>query len=112
MIDIDHIYRAKVRRVVDGDTVDLEVDQGFYVTSALRFRLAGIDSPEIRGENKEAGRLAKEALATLLWVGREIYVQSTKGDSFGRWLGVIYLPCGTNVNERLIQIGHAKPYKG
>jgi micrococcal nuclease len=47
-------YRARCRRVVDGDTYDLELDLGFHLTRAVRVRLAGIDTHEISGQPRES----------------------------------------------------------
>ena len=46
-----YVYRAKARRIVDGDTVDMDVDLGFFVSVRIRFRLKGIDTPEIFRQN-------------------------------------------------------------
>ena len=45
----DYRYKCEVQRCVDGDTVDADLDLGFHMTARIRFRLAGIDTPE-RGE--------------------------------------------------------------
>ncbi|MHC1610385.1 MAG: thermonuclease family protein [Candidatus Methanospirareceae archaeon] len=50
----EYIYKAKLERVVDGDTVDLIVDVGFYISVHQRFRLKGIDTPEIFGVSKDS----------------------------------------------------------
>lgn len=56
-------YRADTRRVVDGDTVDVDIDLGFNVwLRNERLRLYGIDTPELKGANKAAGLAAKNAL--------------------------------------------------
>ena len=48
-----YTYKAKLKRVIDGDTVDLVVDAGFYISVHQRFRLKGIDAPEIFGVLKD-----------------------------------------------------------
>lgn len=60
-----YIYKAELKRVIDGDTVDLIVDAGFYISVHQRFRLKGIDTPEIFGVRKDTleykrGMKAKE----------------------------------------------------
>ena len=61
-----HEYRAKVIKIVDGDTVDLDIDLGFDVVLAnQRVRLYGIDTPESRtrdAEEKYYGKLSKQFL--------------------------------------------------
>ena len=120
-------YNAKLVRVIDGDTVDLDVDLGFHLTIRERFRLEGIDTPEIRGgtdETKAAARAAKTALETMLRVDPKalIVVQVSKQGSFRRWLGTLFVPNPDrtdpppltrpllNVNTELVKMGFAKPY--
>jgi len=89
-------YAARCLRVVDGDTVDLEVDLGFGMRSIQRFRLMGIDTPELRGgtpESKEKAKEAKARVEQLLihevnpqWGDFPILVHTEKADSFGRYL--------------------------
>ena len=82
-----YVRRAKVLRVVDGDTVDLEVDLGYHVSLTIRGRLLGINTPE-RGQPDFA--LATKALASLLEENTEedgyVSVKSTKTGKYGRWL--------------------------
>lgn len=90
-------YKATLRKVVDGDTVDLNVDLGFYMTAALRFRLLGVDTPELRGGTDETKAKAKEAKAFVekeLGGATEILIRTKKADSFGRWLAELeyYVP--------------------
>ena len=84
-----YTYKATLRRVVDGDTVDLDVDLGFYMTAALRFRVLGVDTPELRGGTDETKAKAREAKAFVeaeLSKATRIYIATEKADSFGRWL--------------------------
>lgn len=102
---MSYVYEATVVRVVDGDTVDLDVDLGFHVRVRERFRLNGIDTPE-RGQDgfEEATNRLKELL------GDECVVESHKTGKFGRWLGILRTPDGVNVNDVLLSEGLAKPY--
>lgn len=91
-------YRVvEVLRVIDGDTVDVRIDLGFGLTSAIRMRVAGVDTPELYGPGAEVER-GREALEfTGSWVrGRRLVVRTFKGaqaavgigdGAFGRWLG-------------------------
>lgn len=103
-------YKATLVRVVDGDTVRLRVDVGFYMTAELAFRLAGINTPEMIGAAATAGAAARDALAGLLASAPTLRVQTTRADKYGRWLVTIFLPDGTNVNEKLIELGFAVRY--
>jgi micrococcal nuclease len=100
-------YRAKCRNVVDGDTVDLIVDLGFYMSAALRFRLQGINAPEkwhVGGGDATAW-LEQQSL------GREFAIRTEKADSFGRWVCLIKRDEDEEtVNKRMVDEGHALLY--
>lgn len=102
-------YHATLIRCVDGDTVDLEVDLGFYTFARIRFRLAGIDTPE-RGQ--PGYREATEYLRSLL-EDRPIAVLSTKTGKYGRWLAELFTDNleNTSVNQAMVEVGHAREYR-
>jgi micrococcal nuclease len=111
-------YRIKkVTNVVDGDTIDVEIDLGFSVSYAQRLRLAGIDTPESRTTDKAEKALgleAKEYLKSKIKDAKNIVVKTEKPDSsekYGRILGWIYVD-GSNksINEQMIEDGHAWGY--
>ncbi len=112
-----YLYRAVVVRVIDGDTIDVDIDLGFYVwIKKQRIRLLGIDAPEVKGETRPEGLAATEHLKSLI-EGESIILRTVKGDdggdrddSFGRWLGTIYHG-DLDVNAEMIRSGHAKPYE-
>ena len=108
-----HEYRATVIRVVDGDTVDLDIDLGFFMTTRQRIRLAHIDAPEKRGQCKHAGIGAMRFLEKMLATEKPLYVRTTKTGKFGRWLGELWIECdAVSVNQQMIDTGHALPYEG
>jgi micrococcal nuclease len=118
-----YIYKAELIRVVDGDTVDLIIDLGFDTSRKERFRLYGIDAPEM---NTAAGKEAKAWLIGILGPYGAIYVQTiqletkAKRDKYGRFLAVLYdeLPTlipimrepihPSSINAKMIVEGHAK----
>ena len=113
-------YRAKVVRVIDGDTVDVDIDLGFGIWQKNeRVRIMGIDTPESRTRNKvekKFGLAAKAKLKSLL--GPKPVLQTTiskKGEDmkgkFGRVLGD-FLVDGKKVTEIMCKTGHAVPYFG
>ena len=109
---VPYRYDATVSRVVDGDTVDVMVDLGLDVLTRKRIRLDGIDAPETRGDEKEAGRLASEYLLGLIPVGSEIVIHTDedKRGKYGRYLGVVWLDDDgewVNVNSDMVDSGHA-----
>jgi micrococcal nuclease len=116
-----YTYRATVIRVVDGDTVDVDVSLGFDVFTHQRFRLDGIAAPESYGPKaSEAGHAAKQYLSDLLPPGTPVIIQTVKDrkEKYGRYLATLFPLAAEGaamticVNRTLIDAGHAKPYKG
>jgi micrococcal nuclease len=113
-------YKCKINKVLDGDTVDVNLDLGFNIILANQHvRMAGIDTPESRTTNKEEkprGLLSKKKLAEKLpvdsWQIIETQRSDNNDDKFGRILGVFILEDGTKVNDWLIKNNYAVPYKG
>ena len=113
-------YRVKkVLRVVDGDTIDVDIDLGFNVSYTQRVRLAGIDTPESRTtdlKEKALGLEVKEYLKSLLDSTDEIVIQTEKPDSsekYGRILGWLFIDDEeTSINEKMINDGYAWEYDG
>lgn len=100
-------YRVlEVRRVVDGDTVDLVLDLGFYMSAALRFRILGVDTPE-RGQ---AGAVEATDFVQLWLQTPDLVAHTRKADSFGRWLADIVAEDGSSLSVALLEAGHAVPY--
>ena len=113
-------YRIKkVLRVVDGDTIDVDIDLGFNVSYTQRVRLAGIDTPESRTtdlKEKALGLEVKEYLKHLLENAEDIVIQTEKPDSsekYGRILGWLFINDeDTSLNEKMISEGYAWEYDG
>tara|TARA_R110000824_G_scaffold401727_1_gene614173 strand:- start:2593 stop:2973 length:381 start_codon:yes stop_codon:yes gene_type:complete len=104
-------YRFTTRRVIDGDTIVADLDLGASVIlSKQYFRLFGIDAPEKRGKTKEAGLAAQVHLQKLLTNSVDLLCKTHKDKKgkFGRWLVELY-DNGTNLNQRMIEDGHALP---
>ena len=95
-----YTYKAKLNRVVDGDTVNLTIDLGFRLTYTANCRLAGINAPEM---NTEEGKVSKVALMQMLT--SEFTIESTGLDKYGRPVVKI-----GNINEKMIQDGYAQRY--
>jgi micrococcal nuclease len=113
-------YRIKkVTNVVDGDTIDVEIDLGFSVSYAQRLRLAGIDTPESRTTDKmekALGLEAKEYLKSKVKDAKDVIVKTEKPDSsekYGRILGWVYVDGSKkSINEQMIEDGYAWGYLG
>ena len=107
-------YTAKITKVVDGDTLDLEVDLGFHVWIKQRVRLLGIDTPETHTLNlkeKELGLKAKSLVEAVTHAAKIIKINTTKSDKYGRMLVVLTVD-GVNINQKLITEGLAWTYDG
>ena len=108
------VYNCTLDRVVDGDTVDVNLDLGFSVILAKqRVRLAGIDTPESRTRDKAEkvlGLQAKELLKSLCEDG--FVVESLGKGKYGRILGVLYDSDGNSLNQKIIDAGLAVEYWG
>jgi micrococcal nuclease len=108
-------YRCILRRVVDGDTIDVDIDLGFKVwLRKERVRLYGINTPESRTRNlaeKKLGLLAKARLKELLQKNFLIKTEKDSKGKFGRILGIPFVE-GQNICEQLIEEGHARSYFG
>jgi len=113
-------YRVKkITSVVDGDTIDVDIDLGFSVSFSQRVRLAGIDAPESRTKDKfekSLGLEAKEYLKTKLKDAELVVIKTEKPDSsekYGRILGWLYVNGDTvSVNDQMIEDGYAWGYLG
>ena len=113
-------YRVKtVTKVVDGDTIDVDIDLGFNISYSQRVRLAGIDTPESRTTDKmekALGLEAKEYLKYKLKDAKLIVIRTELPDSsekYGRILGWVYVDGNTiSVNDEMIEDGYAWGYLG
>ena len=116
-----HEYKVKILKVVDGDTVDVDIDLGFGIwLKDERVRLMGIDTPESRTSDKVEkvfGLAAKERLSSLLGAEAILQTQVSKdGDDmkgkFGRILGNFTTINGEHCADVLLREGHAVAYSG
>jgi micrococcal nuclease len=112
-------YVKKVTKVVDGDTIDVDIDLGFDISFSSRVRLAGIDTPESRTLDKMEKALGLEAKAYLksqIDSAKTIVIKTEKMNSsekYGRILGWLFLDGSeVSMNEKMIEDGHAWGYLG
>jgi micrococcal nuclease len=112
-------YVKKVTKVVDGDTIDVEIDLGFDISFSSRVRLAGIDTPESRTTDKiekALGLEAKDYLKKQIESAKTVVIKTEKMDSsekYGRILGWVFLDGSeVSINEKMIEDGHAWGYLG
>jgi len=105
--DALYTYRANVERVVDGDTLAVNVDCGFGIWIRQKLRLKGIDAPE-RGTVQ--GLRAKQWVEDQLQSGPEVMIATHKSDKYDRYLADVF--CGNvYLNQALLDEGLAKVYK-
>lgn len=109
-------YRAKYRSAYDADTVRVDIDLGFGVWLQNQpMRLLGVDAPELRGEERGDGLVARNALRTLL-EDSDLVVETDRDKSgkYGRWLARLWMKDDAsnwiNVNAWLVGCGFAKAY--
>ncbi len=104
-------YRAFVRKVYDGDTITVDFDLGFDIMlKNQKIRLSRINTPEIRGKERQEGLKSRDALREKIsnkWV--TIKTQKDKKGKYGRWLGEVWLD-DTCMNDWLLQEGYASLY--
>ena len=103
-------YNAMIVRVIDGDTVEADIDLGFYVTTRVKLRLDGIDTPEIfRPSNSEERNHGYDAKAHVerLVLNKPCIVKTSKTGKYGRWIAGIVVN-GIDVVESLLENNFAK----
>ena len=114
---------TKIKKVLDGDTIDVVIDLGFDLAKTERVRIAGVDTPEKRTRNLEEKALGLDATNWL----KEKLNETIKGDDelvvrtelkggvgkYGRLLGWLYVgDSDLSLNEQMITEGYAWPYDG
>jgi endonuclease YncB( thermonuclease family) len=114
------LVKGRVVRVLDGDTVQIIILNEGKLESH-RFRLFGIDAPELhprkesasRDEEKEAAEISKEKLEEKLSEDSNLcMVTFTKDDKYGRRMGTLSTRFGVNINDWMVAKGYAVPYGG
>lgn len=103
-------YRARLLRVVDGDTVHLEIDLGLETYRRIKCRLAAINAPEM---STPAGPPAKARLVELLGTGDALVVHTVKDrtEKYGRYLVTIFTSSDSqSVNDQMVSEGYAVEY--
>ena len=109
-------YKVSVVKVVDGDTVDVNIDLGFGMSyKKQRVRMLGIDTPESRTRDlveKKFGKASKKHLKGILEQGGIQLVSHDKG-KFGRILGELFIGDSSySINQQMIDEHHAVAYTG
>jgi micrococcal nuclease len=111
----EYTYKAKLARVIDGDTIVVDVDLGLGVWMHGQYlRLLGVNTPEIRGEERARGLQARLFVLSELEDGN-LVIKTHKGDKkgkYGRWLATVHYVNWdgewANLNKELLEHGHAE----
>jgi len=115
-----YIYRIRsIHKVVDGDTIDADIDLGFDISLTKRIRLAGVDTPESRtadANEKKYGLESKEWLKKKVEGAKNILIKTELPDStekYGRIIGHLFInDQDTSLNDQMIVEGYAWTYDG
>ena len=108
-------YKAKVEKVVDGDTFDVIIDLGFKMTTNQRIRMSGINTPETYNVKKDSEEYQKGMASKLYMEQRlaannyeiELVTEKTT-EKYGRYLGTVTLPdSAVTLNDELVEKGFA-----
>ena len=108
-------YKAKAERVIDGDTLDVNIDLGFKITTVQRIRLAGINTPETYNVKKDTeeyrkGIAAKHYLEQRLADNNnQILIETEKEtEKYGRYIRTVWFPdSSVSLNDELVEKGYA-----
>lgn len=110
------MYEYKVKKILkiyDGDTITVDIDLGFGITKTDKLRLAMIDTPEVRGEEREEGLISRDWLRERLYTaeenGSEIIIKTYKDKQgkYGRYIAEVYVD-GVLINAELVTKGLAE----
>lgn len=105
-----YYYKAHIIDVYDGDTVTAEIDLGFFVKFKEKFRLLGINTPELRGSEREQGLVSRDAVREKI-LNKEVQIKTERDrkGKYGRYLATIFIEEDngfTNVNEWIVNSGY------
>jgi micrococcal nuclease len=106
-----YTYKAKVIKVYDGDTITADIDLGFGIWMKNQtIRLYGINTPEVRGEERERGTIVRDWLCEQI-LNKEVILNTFKDKKgkYGRYLAEIIIN-DRNINSELVEQGMAVEY--
>lgn len=109
-----YVYAASLVRVIDGDTIEVDIDLGFFTHVTTRLRLLGVDTPELIGPDRARALIVKSVLTGML-SNRPLKLRTVKSDKYGRFLADVWVEHETDVthvNQWLIDSGYGIAYVG
>jgi micrococcal nuclease len=101
-------YQATVLRIIDGDTIKVDIDLGLKVHTVDSVRLAGLNAP---GLSTDKGKAARDYLVEILPVSAVVALNTVKPEKYGRWLAHV-LYGDIDINQAMIDSGHAVVWDG
>lgn len=117
MAEHQWLWQARCIRVIDGDTIDVEIDAGFHSIRTERLRIYGVNCPELHGPTRDAGLAAKRY--TQQWLDNvpastwPLTIQTFKSDVFGRYLALVWATDpGNELGQALLNSGLAVVFHG
>ena len=106
-----YVYDAECVKVVDGDTLKLDVDLGLDCRRAITIRVHGINTPEMRGPEREEGIVSRNCLKGFIDnSGGELIIQTVRDRTgkYGRYVARIFNSDGLDLGEELVRLGMAE----
>lgn len=105
-----YVNTGTINRIIDGDTIIINVDLGYNITATQHFRVDGINAPE---HNTTAGQTATNYLTTLIPPTTRVTVTCSGPDKYGnRWLATITTPDGLSIGTEMLSSGNAFAWNG
>lgn len=105
-----YVFNCTVVKVVDGDTLDCDIDLGLHCHRIERVRLLRVNAPEMTGASREAGLASKKFVEDWL-TGQQVIIKTYKSDAFGRYLAEVWRTSdGASLNDALLDGGWATPF--
>ena len=104
-------YLAAFIRIIDGDTYEVEVDLGFHIKTKMKIRLRGVNTPELKGNDKLNGLKAKNFVTEIFFTGPgsklDAIIRTHKTDKYGRYVADVQLLSGSDLATLLLNEGLA-----
>ena len=109
---MDQVYKGKLLRIIDGDTIEAAIFLGFNISIKKKIRIAGINTPEIRSRKESEKQKAFAAKKRLeeMFVSKDLVIHSKGFDKYGRCIAEVFTS-DLNVGETLIREGYAKKFE-